>query len=94
MRLKIRGTLNRMVGRTSPKLSTNFSMDSATAMAEPEAKRQCSSQVWPKEWAQGRNETEMSPVSMVKLSMTPLMLETMLPWLSRTPLGLPVVPEV
>ncbi len=60
MRLKIRGTAMSTVGRTSAKLSTSFSIDSASAMAEPRASRKCSSQVWPKECAQGRNDTETS----------------------------------
>jgi hypothetical protein len=60
----------------------------------PRAIRLWSSQVWPKECAQGRNETETSAVSIGKSSATLLMFEQMLEWLSRTPLGLPVVPEV
>ena len=63
-------------------------------MAAPRDSMLWSSQVWPKEWAQGRNDTETSELSTGKIAATPFRLETMFECDSNTPLGLPVVPEV
>ena len=52
------------------------------------------SQVWPKEWAQGRKERLRSSPPIGRSWCTALMFEAMLPCERMTPLGLPVVPEV
>ena len=72
----------------------SLSTDSAIAIAAPRDIMMCSSQVWPKECAQGRNDTETSVFSIGRIELTAFKLEQMLPCESKTPLGLPVVPEV
>ncbi len=90
----MRGTLTRTVGRTSARLGMILSTDSQRAMEAPRESMQWSSTVWPKEWAQGRNERLRSSPPRGSIPCTELTLEMMFPWLMMTPLGLPVVPEV
>ncbi len=67
MRLKMRGTENNKVGFTSARLSMMVATDSARPIDAPYDNRQCSSQVWPKLCAHGKNDNETSSLAIGKI---------------------------
>ena len=72
----------------------SFSTLSATASDAPMEKSPCSSTTCPKLCAHGRNDSERSFGPISRTSCMALTLFAMLPCERRTPLGLPVVPDV
>ena len=82
------------MGRISRKSSISVCTLSAMPMAAPRLMIVCSSATCPNECAQGRKLQVTSSSSIGNIWCAALTLETKLPWLSTTPLGLAVVPEV
>jgi hypothetical protein len=82
------------VGRISSRFSISIGTDSAIPIEHPIDSSTCSSAVCPNECAHGRKLQLTSPVPIGKIWCTALMFDTKLPWLSTTPFGLPVVPDV
>ncbi len=90
---KIRGTDAMTVGRTSPRFSMSLSMLSANAMGWPR-RYQAALSTWAKLWASGRKISSSSSASTRAIWAVALASKAQFPWVSTTPLGGPVVPEV
>jgi len=89
----MRGTLAMKVGRTSTRLSLILAIPSENQVAQP-ARIGAQAISRPSTWASGTNRY---CISVARMSMARTALHTpavKLRWVSTTPLGVPVVPEV
>ena len=81
------------VGRTSPRFSTIFSIRPSTADRKPS----CSwaeSRTLPNEWASGSQSSWTSSMLRIPSASIAAPSYVQQDWVSSTPLGLPVVPDV
>lgn len=81
------------VGRTAARLATRSSMTPSIAVATPRRMKRTSSTL-PNEWASGRKRSCLSVGPRMFRSASVSASKSQLSWVSITPLGLPVVPEV
>jgi len=91
---KIRGTAQTKVGRSAARLSTSFSTRPSTAVTKPI--RSCAVPIiFPNEWASGSQKSCRAPAwSRIPDRCTESDCATQAEWVSSTPFGRPVVPEV
>ncbi len=82
-----------IVGRTTARLATRSSTTPSIAVATPRRMKVISSTL-PKEWASGRKRSCLSVGPRMFSSAMDSPSKIQLSWVSITPLGLPVVPEV
>ena len=90
---KMRGTPARKVGRICPRFSTSFSTRPSTAVQKPI--RSCAaSSTLPRECASGTQRYWRSSMDRMPSASMDSPSNTQQSWVSSTPLGWPVVPEV
>src|SRR6056297_2095004 len=83
-----------IVGRTFWQSSSVVSRDSAIASEPPDTTVTYKSHVRAKMWLRGRNPSRISELREPSWRATAVALDTRFRWLSITPLGSPVVPDV
>ena len=81
------------VGWVAARLSASSSIEPSMAVGTP-MRRKATSSTLAKEWASGRNRNCLSSGRQQADLLDRLASYTQLAWVSITPLGLPVVPEV